>query len=164
MYRHDLSNKKGLRENRVAVGFYRNMIRKRSSSNILPNTLGELELLVLEALWQQPHLDAKMVCGRIPSHKQPSLNTVQSTLERLYKKGLVDRIKNGHAYSYFASVSRSNLLGRLMGDVIHLLHDGRLETILSSFVNVAADLDERSLNDLEALIARKKRELGEAER
>lgn len=118
---------------------------------------------MLEALWQQPHLDAKMVCSRIPSHKQPSLNTVQSTLERLYKKGLVDRIKNGHAYSYFTSVSRSNLLGRLMGDVIHLLHDGRLETILSSFVNVAADLDERSLNDLEALIARKKRELGEGE-
>lgn len=137
------------------------MIRKRSSSNILPNTLGELELLVLEALWQEPHLDAKMVCGKIPGSKQPSLNTVQSTLERLCKKGLVDRIKNGHAYSYFASVSRGNLLGRLMGDVIHLLHDGRLETILSSFVNVAADLDERSLNDLETLIARKKRELGE---
>ena len=47
-----------------------------------------------------------------------------------------------------------------MGDVIHLLHDGRLETILSSFVNVAADLDEKSLIDLEALIARKKQELG----
>lgn len=137
------------------------MIRKRSSSNILPNTLGELELLVLEALWQQPHLDAKMVCGKIPANRQPSLNTVQSTLERLYKKGLVDRIKNGHAYSYFASVSRANLLGRLMGDVIHLLHDGRLETILSSFVNVAADLDEKSLNDLEALIAKKKSELEE---
>ncbi|MES3007589.1 MAG: BlaI/MecI/CopY family transcriptional regulator [Pseudomonadota bacterium] len=136
------------------------MIKKRSSSNVLPNTLGELELLVMQALWQQPHQDAKNVCGNIPDSKQPSLNTVQSTLERLYKKGLVDRIKTGHAYTYHASVSRSNLLARLMGDVIHLLHDGRLETILSSFVNVAADLDEKSLNDLEALIARKKQELG----
>ncbi len=136
------------------------MIKKRSSSNVLPNTLGELELLVMEALWQQPHQDAKHVCSNIPSNKQPTLSTVQSTLERLYKKGLVDRIKSGHAYTYYASVSRSNLLARLMGDVIHLLHDGRLETILSSFVNVAADLDEKSLSDLEALIARKKQELG----
>ncbi|MEK7260334.1 MAG: BlaI/MecI/CopY family transcriptional regulator [Pseudomonadota bacterium] len=136
------------------------MIKKRSSSNVLPNTLGELELLVMEALWQQPHQDAKNVCSNIPSNKQPTLSTVQSTLERLYKKGLVDRIKSGHAYTYYASVSRSNLLARLMGDVIHLLHDGRLETILSSFVNVAADLDEKSLSDLEALIARKKQELG----
>ncbi len=136
------------------------MIKRRSSSNVLPNTLGELELLVMEALWQQPHQDAKNVCSNIPSDRQPTLNTVQSTLERLYKKGLVDRIKSGHAYTYYASVSRSNLLARLMGDVIHLLHDGRLETILSSFVNVAADLDEKSLSDLEALIARKKQELG----
>jgi predicted transcriptional regulator len=137
------------------------MIKRRSSSNVLPNTLGELELGVMEALWQQPHLDAKVVCSRIPLIRQPSLSTVQSTLERLYKKRLVDRIKNGHAYTYHASVSRSNLLGRLLGDVIHLLHDGKLETILNSFVNVAADLDEKSLSDLEALIARKKRELEE---
>lgn len=33
-----------------------------------------------------------------------------------------------------------------MGDVIHLLHDGRLETLLSSFVNVAPDLDEKLLD------------------
>jgi predicted transcriptional regulator len=140
------------------------MIKKRSSSNILPNTLGELELVVMGALWEQPHLDAKAVSASIPVQRRPSLNTVQSTLERLYRKGLVDRIKNGHSYTYFASVSRGNLLGRLMGDVITLLHDGRLETILSSFVNVAADLDEKSLNDLEELIARKKQELGERER
>tara|TARA_R110001592_G_scaffold328871_1_gene610508 strand:+ start:825 stop:1094 length:270 start_codon:yes stop_codon:yes gene_type:complete len=84
---------------------------------------------------------------------------MQSTLERLYRKGLVDREKRGHAYHYFACVSRANLLGRMMGEVIHLLHDGRLETILSSFVNVAADIDEASLTELEALIAMKKQEL-----
>ena len=137
------------------------MIKKRSSSNVLPNTLGELELGVMEALWQTPHLDAKAVCERIPRFRKSSLSTVQSTLERLYRKGLVDRNKHGHAYQYFASVSRANLLARMMGDVIHLLHDGRLETILSSFVNVAADMDERSLAELEALIARKKESLGE---
>jgi hypothetical protein len=50
-----------------------------------------------------------------------------------------------------------------MGDIIHLLHDGKLETILSSFVNVAADLDDKSLAELEALIARKKRDMGASE-
>lgn len=136
------------------------MVKKRSSSNILPNTLGELELIVLEVLWQRPHLDAKTVFENIVIGRRPSsLNTVQSTLERLYKKELVDRIKTGHAYTYFASVSRSNLLGRLMGDVIGLLHDGKLETILSSFVDVAADLDARSLSELEALIQLKKKGL-----
>ncbi|MDX1490679.1 MAG: BlaI/MecI/CopY family transcriptional regulator [Pseudohongiellaceae bacterium] len=137
------------------------MIKRRSSSNILPNTLGELELVVLEALWRKPHLDAKTVHESIPKGRRPSLNTVQSTLERLYKKTLVDRVKQGHAYTYFASVSRSNLLGRLMGDVIGLLHDGKLETILSSFVDVAVNLDECSLDELEQLIERKKKSIEE---
>lgn len=157
-----------MQKRRVPIGFERaalqdKMIRKRSSSNMLPNTLGELELGVLEALWQEPHLDAKAVCQRIPAIRQPSLSTVQSTLERLHRKALVSRSKTGHAYTYSARVSRANLLGRLMGDIIHLLHDGKLETILSSFVNVAADLDERSLADLEALIARKKRDMEASE-
>lgn len=154
-----------MRKGRVSIGFphaalHNNMIKKRSSSNMLPNTLGELELGVLEALWQEPHLDAKAICQRIPAIRQPSLSTVQSTLERLHRKELVSRSKNGHAYTYSPRVSRSNLLGRLMGDIIHLLHDGKLETILSSFVNVAADLDDKSLADLEALIARKKQDMG----
>lgn len=135
------------------------MIKKRSSSNVLPNTLGELELGVLEALWACPHLDAKSISERIPRLRRTSLSTVQSALERLYRKGLVDRNKQGHAYCYFAVVSRSHLLGRMMGDVIQLLHDGRLETILSSFVNVAAQMDDTSLAELEALIDKKKQEL-----
>ncbi len=135
------------------------MIRQRAASNVLPNTLGELELLILEVLWQQPHLDAKRICEELPRHKTPSLSTVQSALERLNKKGLVERVKRRHAYTYCPHVSRTRLLARLMGDVIHLLHDGKLETILSSFVDVAADLDESSLHDLEELIRQKRQEL-----
>jgi predicted transcriptional regulator len=141
------------------------MIKRLSSSNVLPNTLGELELLVLEALWQKPHLDAKTVRDQIPIGRRTSLNKVQSTLERLFEKQLVDRVTSGYVYTYFASISRSNLLNRLMGDVITLLHDGKLETILSSFVSVAPELDERSLAELEELITVKKlglsKELGD---
>lgn len=124
----------------------------------MSHSLGELELLVLQILWETPHLDAKSVCEKLPSHKASSLSTVQSTLERLFKKNLIERVKHRHAYTYSASVSRSSLLARLMSDVIHLLHDGRMETILSSFVNVAADLDEKSLTDLEELIRKKRME------
>lgn len=110
----------------------------------------------MEILWQTPDLDARAVTGRLAGRK-PSLSTIQSTLERLHRKGLVERDKHGSAYRYSAVVSRSALLARLMGDVIHLLHDGRMETILSSFVSVAADMDERSLDELEQLIARRRR-------
>lgn len=134
------------------------MIRNKSASNIMSTNLGELELHVLEVLWRKPHIDAREVREGLGSSRAPSLSTVQSTLERLYRKTYIDRIKQGHAYTYHASVSRGSLLGRMLGDVIQLLHDGRMETILSSFVQAAADLDERSLDSLEELIREKKRQ------
>ncbi len=132
------------------------MIRKRASSNVLPSLLGELELHLMNCLWQAPEQDAKSLCERLPALRASNLSTVQSALERLTRKQLVNRTKKGHAYFYNARVSRPQLLGQMMGEVIHLLHDGRLDTILSSFVHVAAELDERSLAELEALIAAKK--------
>jgi predicted transcriptional regulator len=128
----------------------------KSSSNIISTHLGELELRVLETLWQRPHLDARQVREALGVLRVPSLSTVQSTLERLYRKTYVDRLKQGHAYTYHASVSRSGLLGRILGDVIQLLHDGKMETILSSFVHAAVDLDDKSLDNLEMLIREKR--------
>ena len=130
----------------------------KSSSNIINTHLGELELRVLEILWQRPHLDARQVREALGVLRAPSLSTVQSTLERLYRKTYLNRLKQGHAYTYHASVTRSGLLGRILGDVIQLLHDGKMETILSSFVHAAVDLDDKSLDNLEMLIREKRRQ------
>lgn len=138
------------------------MIKSKSASNVLSTNLGELELHVLEVLWRHPGIDARQVHEGLGVLRAPSLSTVQSALERLHRKKHVDRVKNGHAYTYRASVSRASLLGKMMGDVIQLLHDGRMETILSSFVQAAADLDEKSLDSLEALIRDKKRQQSDA--
>lgn len=124
----------------------------KAASSVKISNLGELELRVMEVLWQRPHLDARQVRESLSGGRIPSLSTVQSALERLFRKQYVDRIKQGPAYTYFSTVSRSALLGRMLGNVIQLLHDGKMETILSSFVHVAADLDDDSLDELEALI------------
>ncbi|ALO45711.1 BlaI/MecI/CopY family transcriptional regulator [Pseudohongiella spirulinae] len=125
---------------------------RKAASNVKISNLGELELRVMEVLWQRPHLDARQVRDSLSGARVPSLSTIQSALERLFRKQYVDRVKHGQAYFYFSTVSRSALLGRMLGNVIQLLHDGKMETILSSFVHVAADLDDSSLDELEALI------------
>ena len=126
---------------------------RRSSHNTLPQ-LGELELALLELLWQHPGSSAKQLQRYLPAYFSAGLSTVQSTLERLHKKQLVTRVKQRHAYSYSPSYSRSELMGRLIGGVIEKLHDGPAETILSSFVSAAASLDARSLDRLQELIDR----------
>lgn len=132
------------------------MVKARSASNIFTLNLGELELRVLELLWRHPGLDAKQVRSDLSGQRTPSLSTIQSTLERLFRKNYVERVKQGHAYAYFATVTRGKLLGRMLGDVIQILHDGSMETILSSFVNAAAEMDESSLDALEQMIQQRR--------
>lgn len=132
------------------------MTKARSASNIFSQNLGQLELQVLEILWRDPGLDAKQVRAELAESHISSLSTVQSTLERLFRKAYIDRIKHGHAYTYCATVTRGNLMGRMLGDVIQILHDGRIETILSSFVNAAAEMDESSLEALEQMVRRRR--------
>ena len=89
----------------------------------------------MEVVWRQSAIEAKQVLERIADVRPVNLSTIQTTLERLVRKGLLEREKRGHAFVYRAAVSRSQMLGTLIKDVIHLLHDGKADTILSSFIN-----------------------------
>ncbi|WP_237063627.1 MULTISPECIES: BlaI/MecI/CopY family transcriptional regulator [Microbulbifer] len=110
--------------------------------------LGDLEVAVLEITWETPECSAKEVHERIGRQRGISLNTVQSTLERLHRKELLTRSKRGHAYRYTASVERERLiasyiretLGRFGGDAV---------SSLAAFVDAAEDIDESSLERLE---------------
>lgn len=133
-----------------------NIKKTRHSHSTLPRTLGELELGVMETVWQAPGIDAKTITANISQVQRCNLSTIQSTLERLVRKGLLIRVKQSYAFLYTAGISRSELLGNLLKDVIQLLHDGKAETILSSFVNVAAKIDDKALEQLERLIQQKR--------
>lgn len=128
----------------------------RRAHNALPNSLGELELKVMELAWSRPGIDARQITEILGSDSPCRLSTVQATLERLVRKEFLERSKKGHAYQYSPRKSRSELLGSMLKDVIHLLHDGQANTILSSFVNVAAKLEDDALDELELLIKRKR--------
>ncbi|MFB6261212.1 MAG: BlaI/MecI/CopY family transcriptional regulator [Thiohalorhabdaceae bacterium] len=121
--------------------------------------LGELEVPVLEDLWGVGADHAKAVHGRLGSQRGISLNTIQSTLERLYKKGLLHRTKEGHAYTYEPALDREQLLARLIeGATAPVAGDEGADTLLTAFVDFAAEQDEAALDRLEALIARKRAE------
>src|SRR5690606_1067476 len=139
------------------------MKKTRHAQNTLPHSLGELELRVMASVWRSPGIEAKEVQEALASRQESSLSTVQSTLERLVRKGLLEREKRRHAFIYTAAVSRAELLGKLLKDVIRLLHDGSPDTILSSFVNVASRIDDTALDHLEQLIQHKRRQLENAD-
>ncbi|MEZ5571277.1 MAG: BlaI/MecI/CopY family transcriptional regulator [Halioglobus sp.] len=124
-------------------------------SNTLPQ-LGELELSLLKALWTTPDQSALRLQQALPPSNSCSLSTVQSTLERLHRKALVQREKRSHAYLYRARLGRSELLGKLLGGVIRQLHNGSLDPILSSFVDFADRFDEHTLERLDELVQQRR--------
>lgn len=121
--------------------------------------LGELEIAVLEYVWRAPDVSAKQVHADLGGERGISANTVQSTLERLFRKEILIREKHGHAFQYRARISRENLLAGLINDVLGRFGSDRSSS-LAAFVEAAEHLDEDALNALEQEIkARRSRTL-----
>ncbi|MEW7988140.1 MAG: BlaI/MecI/CopY family transcriptional regulator [Candidatus Thiodiazotropha sp.] len=120
--------------------------------------LGELEIAVLEELWACGACDAKTVHRRIGERRGIAPNTVQSTLERLYRKELLTREKVSHAYVYTPSVQREQLMERLIEEVVETFSAGHSEPMLAAFVDLAAKDDDENLARLERLIAERRAE------
>ncbi len=108
--------------------------------------LGERELEVMKILWQGNALSAKQVLLSIADNEL-SLSTMQSTLERLHRKKLLQREKVGRFFVYQASVTRAQIISQLLGDITEQICDGDVTPLVSGFTNFYS---EKSSNpDLE---------------
>jgi predicted transcriptional regulator len=119
--------------------------------------LGELETAVLERLWASGPCDVKAVHRAIGAPRGITVNTVQSAMERLFRKGLLAREKVSHAYVYSARHTREELGARVVEDVVGRLLKGEADPVLEAFVDLAARTDEANLDRLERLIAQRRK-------
>jgi predicted transcriptional regulator len=79
------------------------------------NTLGELERGVMEQLWASP--DAQSVRDvhlALTRDRELAYTTVMTVLDRLAKKGLVRRERDGRAYLYLPEQTREQLVAEVM--------------------------------------------------
>lgn len=122
--------------------------------------LGDLELEVLREIWDASDgTDARAVHAALAS-RGISLSTIQATLERLHRKQVLQRDKLGRAFLYRAAVSREQLIGSLIRQVAQSLAEGRMEPVISGFVDLVTETDPLLLDDLATALdaARRKEE------
>lgn len=124
--------------------------------------LGDLEFAVLEDIWSFGPSSAKTVHGRIGHSRSITLNTVQSTLERLFRKALLQREKISHAYEYSARLSREELISKLVESAVQRVAGAQPDALLAAFVDLAARADDAQLERLEKMIAQRRAELDES--
>lgn len=111
-------------------------------------------------LWTGNDGDAKAVHAALGKRRGITLNTIQSTLKRLFEKGLLERDKVSHAHVYRARLSREDFHRDLVGELVGNLMQGHAEVIVSAFVDVAERAGEEHLARLEELVAERLRKRG----
>jgi predicted transcriptional regulator len=123
------------------------------------SVLGPLEVRVLEACWAaEGPVTVRDLTGAFPG---VAYTTVMTTADRLFRKGLLTREKSGRAFHYTARWSRRELELELAGSALATLlpcDRGALRPVISMFVDEVSRRDASMLDELEALIRRKREE------
>ena len=118
--------------------------------------LGALETEVMEAVWRGGELRVRDVHARFQGRL--AYTTVMTTMDRLYKKGLLERQKEGRAFVYSARITRRQLAFDAGAGVIRGLLETEGEPALSFLVDTVTERDRDLLESLERLVREKKRQ------
>jgi predicted transcriptional regulator len=126
--------------------------------------LGPLEAGVMDVVWRHGAGDVRQVAAQLS--RPLAYTTVMTTLDRLYKKGLLERRKRQRAFVYAAKLDRTEWLRHRASHLISAFfaapHPGpRLArgAMLSCLLEAVESYDAALLDELEARIQAKRRSL-----
>lgn len=126
--------------------------------------LGPLEQQLLQALWLRGNATVRELLD--DEKITQAYTTVMTTLDRLYKKRLLDRVAEGRAFRYSPRQTADELrrVAAVEG-IRQLLGSGDSSSMpLSYLVEAISTHDEQLLDELQVLVERKRRELKKAEK
>jgi predicted transcriptional regulator len=121
--------------------------------------LGSLETEVMERIWARGEISVRdlheELAGRL------AYTTLMTTLDRLFKKGLLQRRKQGKAFFYVPVCTeqeyQEQLTGHLFGMVLRENKDS--DAVLSCFVETISENDCEMLDRLDEMVKAKRRAL-----
>jgi predicted transcriptional regulator len=126
--------------------------------------LGPLEQRMLDRLWARGNATVRELLE--DGCQDLAYTTVMTTLDRLFKKGLLTRAEDGRAFRYAPRFSRDELQREAAGQALRQLLDASPASSLplSFLVEILGERDAQLLEDLRKLVERKRRELGQKEK
>jgi len=130
----------------------------------LGGRLGPLEQRLMDALWERGNATVREVQE---SNCCPELayTTLMTTLDRLYKKGLLSREAEGRAFRYTPAMTREQMHRRNAEEAFRqLLAASEVPALpLSYLVEIVSEQDQHLLEELRDLVEKKRRELRQRE-
>ena len=130
-----------------------------SEAKVAGLRLGPLECRILEEVWSRKSLTVRelLADGKI----QLAYTTVMTTLDRLFKKGLLDRVEEGKAFRYSARCTPAEVprFVAVVGMQRWIESTRPSSLLLSYFVEAVSSHDARLLDELKVLVNQKRLEL-----
>jgi predicted transcriptional regulator len=127
-------------------------------------SLGRLESDLMQILWSRGESNVRDVVQHLD--RPLAYTTVMTTLDRLYKKGLLERRMPDRAFLYSTRLSREEWERTRAESILASFLAGprpSRELLLSSFLDAVGQHDSRLLDELEKKIRNKRKELSRRE-
>jgi Predicted transcriptional regulator len=132
----------------------------RRASEVASLALGKLERQVLDETWQRREVSVRDIYQAFG--ERIAYTTLMTTLDRLYKKHLLQRRKDGRAFLYSPVFSAEEFEHGIRADFVNsLLEHGAddIQPVLACIVDTVSERDRELLDELERLVKEKKRQL-----
>ena len=126
---------------------------RQKSQNLTP-----LELEIMDVLWETGPANVQTVQQKLEGDR--AYTTVQTMLNILHRKGKVKRALKDRAYFYKPAVSRKQVVGKHVKDVVDRLFGGSAESLVMSLVETK-HLTPEKLARLQKLVEQGKEEADE---
>jgi predicted transcriptional regulator len=102
----------------------------------------------MDVMWAAGRqLRVREVADELNRDRPLAFNTVQTVMENLFRKGWLNRHKDGRAYWYVTARSREDYVARLLGEALAVARDPG-----ATLVRLVEDLDPAEIAQLRAAL------------
>ena len=98
--------------------------------------LAPLELDCMNTLWPMGEGTVREIRDRLAERRPRAYTTIMTIMDRLARKGVVDRRKVGRAYTYRANVSADEARAQALGQVVDNFFGGSKEALIAQLNGV----------------------------
>ena len=119
--------------------------------------LGDLQLRILQALWERPDATVADVLQAIRDHGDLAYTTVATMLRKMEARGLVAHRTEGRTFLYRAVVAAEDVSRGMADHLVDRVFEGSLLEVVNHLLTTR-EVSRAELNQLEKLIAERKRQ------
>lgn len=116
--------------------------------------LDDLQLKVMQVLWREGEVGVSGIQEQLKAEedRELAITTLNTVLQRLYKRGIVNYRKEGRQYIYRAEVTEKETQSSMASSLIDKLFKGKSSVLVNHLLESSA-FDQDELEDLKKKIA-----------